>query len=69
MNFDAPVTDAELDALKAAAVGTPPNSAERGAVEVAIHFRRIAAERRRQAAREVVCAARNAAQIAALKGA
>jgi hypothetical protein len=59
MNYT--ITDEALAALKAAAKGTPPNSAENAAVEVAIAARREEQFRARQARREIESAARNAA--------
>lgn len=53
-----PVSDIELANLKAVAAKTPPNSAEHGAVEMAIAARRFAVEAARQARREVACKAR-----------
>lgn len=55
------ITNEALEALKAAAKGTPPNSAENAAVEVAIQARREEQFRARQGRRETEAAARNAA--------
>jgi hypothetical protein len=55
------ITNEALAALKAAATGTPPNSAENAELEVTIAARREEQFRARQARREVAAAARNAA--------
>jgi hypothetical protein len=53
-----PVSDSELDVIKAAAAKTPPNSAERDAVEVAVAARRYAIDAARLARREAAAKAR-----------
>lgn len=60
--YGSPVSDAELEALKAVAGPTPHNSRERGAVEMAIASRRHAADAARVARREATAKARNEAR-------